>query len=215
MGLGNGRNMEQTAHVHLDECPYQMDNWRVENSSMLPTRIERKQSVNNWFNTGAGPCRTRITNNPSLEKAQVSLQPFLNPVELVSMSSKDVEMFRRLQASSSFLLDNRGPMAKLHDQWFDRVPLQQHVQISASKKNPLHWTADEVAEFVTKIKNCAEVDQLFLEHEIDGLAFLSLRQSDLVDIMGLSLGVAIKIYNRVVALREECNANYISYENAE
>lgn len=211
MGLGNGKHMEQSTHALLDECPYQMDNWRVENNSMLPTRIERKKSVNNWFNTGAGPCRTRVTNNPSLEKAQVSLQPFLNPVELVAMSSKDVEMFRRLQASSSFLLDNRSQMTRLHDQWSDRVPLQ-HVQVSASSKNPLHWNAEEVAAFVAEIKHCDTLDQVFVEHEIDGLAFLSLRQSDMIDVMGLSVGVAIKIYNRIVALREECNANYIIYE---
>lgn len=213
MGLGNGKRLEANTHSHANECPYYMANWKIENNSMLPSRIERKKSVNNWFNTGAGPCRTRMTNNPSLDKASVSLQPLLNPIELFSMSSKDVEMFRRLQVSSNFLLEQRGKLSKIHDQWIDRTDLSKQVVVAASLKNPLHWTKEEVAEFVSKLKNCSMLDSVFMEHEIDGLAFLSLRQTDLTNIMGLSLGSAIKIYNRIVALRAECNLRYINYDS--
>lgn len=212
LGLGNGKRLVSNAHTTTEECPYQLDNWKVENHSMLPTRIERKRLVNNWFNTGAGPCRTRLTVNPSLEKTHVSLQPFLNPVELVSMSSKDVDVFRRLQVSAQFLLEHRGKLSKLREQWIDRIQPLSHVQVSASLKNPLQWSKEEVAAFVGKMKNCSLLEDVFLEHEIDGLGFLSLRQSDITDRMGIGLGSAIKIFNCIVALREECNANYIVYD---
>lgn len=212
LGLGNGKRLESNAHTTADECPYQLDNWKLENNSKLSTRIERRRSVNNWFNTGAGPCRTRLTVNPSLEKTHVSLQPFLNPVELVSMSSKDVDVFRRLQVSSNFLLEQRGKLAKMREQWIDRIHPLKHVQVAASLKNPLHWTKEEVSMFVGKIKNCSMQGALFLEHEIDGLAFLSLRQDDMTDIMGIGLGTAIKIFNRIMVLREECNSHYINYD---
>lgn len=141
----------------------------------------------------------------------MSLQPLLNPIELVSMSSRDVQMFRRLQVSANFLLGNRNKLTELHDQWFDRIKPLKSIQISSSAKNPLNWSCDEVVKFVSQINNCSTIATIFAEHEIDGLAFLQLRQNDMIDIMGLSLGSAIKISNHIVALQEECNTNYIQY----
>lgn len=145
-------------------------------------------------------------------KTQLSLQPLLNPAELAGMAPKDVEMFRRLQVSTSFLLSNAQKLSKEHNKWLNRIEPLKKAQISAARKNPLNWTIDEVVEFVTSLPNCSMVGTIFREHEIDGLAFLALRQNDMIDIMGLSLGSAIKIFNRIIWLREDCNAHYIRYD---
>lgn len=171
--------------------------------------MDRKH--NTAFNTGAGPSRKGSV-NPAFEKVKISLQPTLNPAELAAMSSKEVEIFRRLQVSARFLLGNQKDLATMRDRWVDRLQPLRLVQIDAAAKNPLNWSKEEVANFVSKLPNSSTLGNVFLENEIDGLAFLSLRQDDMVDIMGLSIGSAIKVFNRIVALREECNAHYIRYE---
>lgn len=179
---------------------------------MRPSRVDRKhKAINTAFNIGAGPSR-KVSVNPAFEKVQVSLQPTLNPTELAAMSSKDVEIFRRLQVSANFLLENQKFIAEVRDRWIERMKPLRPVQVLAAAKNPLNWTTEEVAAFVSQLPNCSMLGTTFSEHEIDGVAFLSLRQDDMVDIMGLSIGSAIKVFNRIVFLREECNAHYIRYK---
>lgn len=209
-GIGNGKQLDATTHSSLDECPYEILNWSAD--EMRANRIDRKhKSINAAFNIGAGPSH-KVSVNPALEKVQVSLQKTLNPAELAAMSSKDVENFRRLQVSAQFLLANQKSLSDIRNQWMERLKPLRPVQVLAAKKNPLNWSVDEVVAFVSKVPNCSTLGQKFVEHEIDGLAFLSLRQSDMIDIMGLTVGSAIKIFNRIVFLREECNTHYIRYD---
>lgn len=211
-GIGNAKRPEKISHMSLDECPYERDNWVIDDSASRPNRIDRKHKViNSAFNTGAGPSR-KVSVNPAFEKVQVSLQPTLNPAELAAMSSKDVEIFRRLQVSANFLLENRKELSAFRQQWIDRLKPLRSIEISAAAKNPLNWSTTEVAEFVSKLPNCSMLGKDFIENDIDGLAFLSLRKNDMIDIMGLSIGSAIKVFDRIVLLREECNAHYIRYE---
>lgn len=211
-GIGNAKDPEVKCHKTTAECPYDFANWQHDERASRLNRIDKKNRiVNNSFNVGAGPCRTRITTNPALEKPTVSLQPFLNPTELAALSPKEIELFRRLQVSAKFLMDNRKTLEKPHQQWVERVQPTRNVEISAAKNNPLNWDKNEVAEFVMREEHCSMLGEIFIEHEIDGLAFLSLRQDDLIDRMKISLGNAIKIFNRIILLREECNVHYIKY----
>lgn len=211
-GIGNGKRPDINTHTTLEECPYEKSNWTADENSLRPNRVDRKhKAINSAFNIGAGPSR-KISVNPAFEKVQVSLQKTLNPAELAAMSSKDVEIFRRLQVSAQFLLENRKALSELRDQWIDRVKPLRPVQVLAAAKNPLNWSKEEVATFVSELPNCSMLGTTFLENDIDGLAFLSLRQSDMTDIMGLTIGSAIKVFNRIVLLREECNTHYIRYE---
>lgn len=210
-GIGNGKRPDASTHTTLAECPYEDTNWTTLLSDILPNRVDRKhKTVNSAFNIGAGPSR-KVSVNPAFEKVQVSLQPTLNPAELAAMSSKDVEIFRRLQVSASFLLENRKTLSELRDQWIDRLKPIRPVQVLAAAKNPLNWSKEEVAKFVSQLPNCPTLGSIFIENDIDGLAFLSLRQSDMIDIMGLSMGTALKVFNRIMLLREECNTHFIRY----
>lgn len=146
------------------------------------------------------------------QHTHLSLQPLLNPTELANMLPKDVEMFRRLQVSTKFLLENAEALSQQHNKWLDKIQPLTSVRVDASVKNPLNWSMERVASFVSSLPNCSQLGPIFVEHEIDGLAFLSLRQADLTDIMGLSLGSAIKVFNRIMFLREECNTHYIHYD---
>ena len=49
-----------------------------------------------------------------------------------------------------------------------------------------------------------DIPSRFLEEEIDGEAFLMLTQTDLVKMLGLKLGPALKILNTLVMIRTNC-----------
>lgn len=209
-GIGNGKKPDLNRHSTFGECPYNLNFWKCDLSTTIPNRIKRN-AVNESLNSHLW-ARFRTKTNPAMDRAQVSLQSALSPIQLASMTRKEVELFRRLQVSADFLLANQKSLAGLRNEWVERMKPTDLVTISAAAENPLRWSIDKVVKFITEIPNCSDLGGIFVEHEIDGSALLSLRQDDMIHRMGLSIGAAIKIHNRIVFLREECNANYIRYE---
>lgn len=63
------------------------------------------------------------------------------------------------------------------------------------------WTVDEVAEFVQSLLGCEEHAKCFKKEQIDGKAFLLLTQTDIVKVMKIKLGPALKIYNSILMFR--------------
>ncbi|XP_062871426.1 lethal(3)malignant brain tumor-like protein 1 [Trichomycterus rosablanca] len=63
------------------------------------------------------------------------------------------------------------------------------------------WSIDEVFGFVQNLTGCEEQAQLFKDEMIDGEAFLLLTQSDMVKIMSIKLGPALKIYNSILMFK--------------
>ncbi|XP_043500389.1 lethal(3)malignant brain tumor-like protein 1 isoform X1 [Polistes fuscatus] len=81
-----------------------------------------------------------------------------------------------------------------HSNALNRVVSQQNT-------NPRRWSNEEVIKFIQSVPNCREIGNIFRKHNIDGEAFLMLTQEDLVSLLGLLLGPAIKLYNSIVLLR--------------
>jgi hypothetical protein len=92
----------------------------------------------------------------------------------------------------------------------------------------LKWQPDQVASFVNTIPGCQEVGQTFSDEVsfkdvlqictnlfdivtiqlIDGEAFLLLNQQDLVKILNIKLGPAVKIYNSIILIRDSLEASH-------
>ncbi|XP_051543435.1 lethal(3)malignant brain tumor-like protein 4 isoform X2 [Myxocyprinus asiaticus] len=64
-----------------------------------------------------------------------------------------------------------------------------------------HWSVEEVADFIHSLPGCEEQAKQFREEQIDGKAFLLLTQRDIVKIMSVKLGPALKIYNSILMFR--------------
>lgn len=71
--------------------------------------------------------------------------------------------------------------------------------------DPRDWVEEEVREFVESLPSCKDYGDVFKQHRIDGDSFLMLTQRDLVDILNMKLGPAIKVYNIIVLLRQKIN----------
>uniref|UniRef100_A0A3Q0T3C5 Lethal(3)malignant brain tumor-like protein 1 n=1 Tax=Amphilophus citrinellus TaxID=61819 RepID=A0A3Q0T3C5_AMPCI len=65
------------------------------------------------------------------------------------------------------------------------------------------WSVEEVFRFVQNLIGCEEQARLFKEEMIDGEAFLLLTQTDIVKIMSIKLGPALKISNAILMFKKD------------
>lgn len=63
------------------------------------------------------------------------------------------------------------------------------------------WTVSEVCEFIRNLPGCSDYAEDFENQEIDGQALLLLKPNNLVSVMGIKLGPALKIIDRVNVMR--------------
>ncbi|KAK2173394.1 hypothetical protein NP493_879g01071 [Ridgeia piscesae] len=63
------------------------------------------------------------------------------------------------------------------------------------------WSTQKVAGFVGSLPGCEDLAEVFQDEQIDGEAFLLLTQSDIVKIMNIKLGPALKIYNSILIFK--------------
>nr|XP_055044741.1 lethal(3)malignant brain tumor-like protein 1 isoform X1 [Misgurnus anguillicaudatus] len=63
------------------------------------------------------------------------------------------------------------------------------------------WTIEEVFGFVNNLIGCEEQANIFKDEMIDGEAFLLLTQNDIVKILNIKLGPALKIHNAILMFK--------------
>ncbi|KAM8830362.1 lethal(3)malignant brain tumor-like protein 1 isoform 1-T1 [Synchiropus picturatus] len=63
------------------------------------------------------------------------------------------------------------------------------------------WSVEEVFKFVQNLIGCEDQARLFKDEMIDGEAFLLLTQADIVKIMSIKLGPALKISNAILMFK--------------
>lgn len=78
-------------------------------------------------------------------------------------------------------------------------------------ENPMNWSLYKVCRFVQKVTNSAEISKKFQDQDIDGSAFVCLGQEDLMDLLNIKTGPAIKIYNRILHIREEIGVKFLTH----
>lgn len=78
------------------------------------------------------------------------------------------------------------------------VPKQRLDKI---KTNVDSWTIEDVKNFVDSIPGCSGYGELFESQQICGKSLMYLDQRDLVDVISVKLGPAVKIYNAISLLK--------------
>ncbi|KAM9723841.1 lethal(3)malignant brain tumor-like protein 4 isoform 2-T3 [Menidia menidia] len=73
--------------------------------------------------------------------------------------------------------------------------------LGLTAKRVAAWSSEEVAAFVKGLPGCKEHAATFKTEQIDGEAFLLLTQADIVKILSIKLGPALKIYNSILMLK--------------
>lgn len=110
-------------------------------------------------------------------------------------------------------LQNYGPQINYaYGLWTKNSKVLDKISITGEDctENPIKWTVDDVCTFLVKYCD-EETTAKFYAQQIDGEAFLGLCQNDLVTLMGIKVGPAIKIYNRILWLRQEFMTKFVQF----
>lgn len=115
----------------------------------------------------------------------------------------DVQV-KRFKVSKKFMNDY-GPQQKYsYELWKNNSTVLDRATIEGDiTENPMEWNTFNVCAFISKITDDNIIVGKFQEQEIDGAAFVTMCQDDLTSMLDIKLGSAIKIYNRILHLREE------------
>nr|XP_008123015.1 PREDICTED: lethal(3)malignant brain tumor-like protein 1 [Anolis carolinensis] len=93
-----------------------------------------------------------------------------------------------------------NPLHRLHLCWEQHCKLLPEVS-GLTAKNVAKWSVEEVASFIQRLPGCKDQAALFRQEQIDGEAFLLLNQTDIVKILSIKLGPALKIYNAILMFK--------------
>ncbi|CAL8100942.1 unnamed protein product [Calicophoron daubneyi] len=95
-----------------------------------------------------------------------------------------------------------------------RLLPQANAALRAAKiaglPGPHSWNVEMVGNFVSTLPGCKHFACKFTENEIDGAALLCLEQHDLMQILGMKLGPAVKVFSAIQALRRSLMATPIA-----
>lgn len=66
--------------------------------------------------------------------------------------------------------------------------------------SPTEWDCNDVIEFL-KRNNCSQHCELFMKHKINGVKLLELSQNDIIKLLGMKVGPAIKIFDLIQQIK--------------
>ncbi|XP_010637457.1 lethal(3)malignant brain tumor-like protein 3 isoform X5 [Fukomys damarensis] len=114
--------------------------------------------------------------------------------------AREESTVQQAQRRSAVFLSFKSPIPCLPLRWEQQSKLLPTVAgIPASKVSK--WSTDEVSEFIQSLPGCEEHGKVFKDEQIDGEAFLLMTQTDIVKIMSIKLGPALKIFNSILMFK--------------
>ncbi|XP_066573736.1 lethal(3)malignant brain tumor-like protein 4 [Amia ocellicauda] len=93
-----------------------------------------------------------------------------------------------------------SPTQRIQMCWEKHCKLLPEV-LGLTAKRVAKWSTEEVANFVKGLPGCKEHAAIFRNEQIDGESFLLLTQADIVKILSIKLGPALKIYNSILMFK--------------
>ncbi|KAJ3655676.1 hypothetical protein Zmor_014797 [Zophobas morio] len=210
-GMGHIQGPKFATHSEQKFCPYAEDNIDVE--KVLPDRllspdrlIEAVVPVSREPREKVKPRLGRPPKYPRLEPLikdtddEVPKKPKRRYRKRLKSTPDEDETSSKISKVESLIEESKvEPAAK--ESWLthSRFLLDYVEDIDDLS----HWNIDRVAEFVSSLPGTEGRADQFRKMEIDGEAFLSLNQRDLIDILSIKVGPAVKLYNVIVLLRQK------------
>uniref|UniRef100_A0A8C9V5W2 L3MBTL histone methyl-lysine binding protein 3 n=1 Tax=Scleropages formosus TaxID=113540 RepID=A0A8C9V5W2_SCLFO len=199
-GVGHIKGARYSGHHSAVGCPYSDIN--VNKDSFLPDRLSgempatisvvvrtrRGESHANDYATFKVTCSTRLDHS--------------NPFSNSNWTRRQCNSILQQALHQSVFMPCSSPSASAPFCWDQHSKLLPTVAgITASKV--AEWSVEQVTHFIQGLPGCKEHVRTFKEEQIDGEAFLLLTQVDLVKIMSIKLGPALKIYNSILMFKTD------------
>uniref|UniRef100_A0A8C7I5L4 L3MBTL histone methyl-lysine binding protein 3 n=1 Tax=Oncorhynchus kisutch TaxID=8019 RepID=A0A8C7I5L4_ONCKI len=204
-GVGHIKGARYSGHHSAVGCPYSDIN--INKDSVLPDRLSGEMPGSG----GLGRPR-RAEPNPDIIPAPVE-EPVEEEMEsevscimetkgTVSVQHSILPILTLQQAlHQSVFMPCTSPSPSSSPFCWDQHSKLLPTVAGITSSKVASWTVEEVIEFIQGLPGCREHVHTFRDEQIDGEAFLLLTQVDLVRIMSIKLGPAIKIYNSILMFK--------------
>ncbi|XP_054479333.1 lethal(3)malignant brain tumor-like protein 4 [Anoplopoma fimbria] len=235
-GVGHIKGAKYTGHHSAFGCPYSDINMRKE--VVLPDRLGGERVITlvpvTTYHHGNQSDSVQVKTEPT---DQTLLLPLGKRRRLTDRLSQPTKFLRVKQEEEELHIGALGPAADSSLQ----AALHQSVFLSAMSAQPgrdlslcweqhrkllpgvcgvhaesvQHWSVQQVSDFIESLPGCEDQAQRFRDEHIDGRAFLLLSQRDIVRIMSIKLGPALKIYNSILMFKhvEDRNQSHAEDRN--
>uniref|UniRef100_A0A8C7XHQ3 L3MBTL histone methyl-lysine binding protein 1b n=1 Tax=Oryzias sinensis TaxID=183150 RepID=A0A8C7XHQ3_9TELE len=208
-GVGHIRGPRYGTHYTQVSCPYSEINLNKE--GLLPDRLsgERPLTLSVLHPRGRRPDPpanmtvnvSKSTVKPVDSSGTTMLCSFLIlKLCFFSASPEEISLQQALHESVFSPGISASPPHRVALCWDKHCQLLPEV-LGLTAKRVATWSAEEVATFVKGLPGCKEHATTFKTEQIDGEAFLLLTQADIVKILSIKLGPALKIYNSILMLK--------------
>ncbi|XP_062406802.1 lethal(3)malignant brain tumor-like protein 3 [Sardina pilchardus] len=149
------------------------------------------------------PCKQKKVEEPVVVVEEEEAESEVSSIN----ETKDLSLQQALHQSVFMPAGSLSPTSGTAHCWDQHSKLLPTVAgITASKVAA--WSVEEVTEFIQGLPGCKEQVRTFREEQIDGEAFLLLTQVDLVKILSIKLGPALKIYNSILMFKTAEDSAY-------
>uniref|UniRef100_A0A8C7UJ03 L3MBTL histone methyl-lysine binding protein 3 n=1 Tax=Oncorhynchus mykiss TaxID=8022 RepID=A0A8C7UJ03_ONCMY len=195
-GVGHIKGARYSGHHSAVGCPY--SDLNINKDSVLPDRLSGEMPGSGGLGR---PRRAEPNpeNHPALELVEDEEMKSEVPCIIETKGTELLTLQEALHQSVFMPCTSPSPSSTPFC-WDQHSKLLPTVAGITSSKVAV-WTVEEVIEFIQGLPGCNEHVHTFRDEQIDGEAFLLLTQVDLVRIMSIKLGPAIKIYNSILMFK--------------
>ncbi|XP_061614357.1 lethal(3)malignant brain tumor-like protein 4 isoform X4 [Phyllopteryx taeniolatus] len=220
-GVGHIKGPKYTGHHSAFGCPYSDINTRKE--PLLPDRLGGVTIHHPGNQSEGGGAEVKTDCGDSLVSPVVKRRRMTDRLprttKLLPVKQQEEEL--NIQACGpevlhqSVFLSAMSAPPTCWEQHRKLLPGVTKVHSNAVR----HWSVQQVCAFVESLPGCEDLAKQFSDEQIDGRAFLLLTQRDIITIMSIKLGPALKIYNSILMLKhDECKSrdedkNQLDYMN--
>ncbi|KAJ8984800.1 hypothetical protein NQ317_003714 [Molorchus minor] len=210
-GQGHIKGAQCATHSIQKYCPYAEENIdidRIVPDRLLSPDLSPEAVVPVSREPKECKIKPRLGRPPKYPRSEQSLksEPIDEPPEKKPKKIKEAkppqvttpEKLVEQKAASFIALSKVLPAEK--ESWHKHSHfLKKYI---SSDVDPRTWTNVEVVNFISKLPCCEKDVRVFREEQIDGEALLSLNQKDILTILNIKVGPAVKLYNSIVLLRQ-------------
>nr|XP_019584987.1 PREDICTED: lethal(3)malignant brain tumor-like protein 3 isoform X3 [Rhinolophus sinicus] len=206
-GIGHFKRARHLGPHSAANCPYSEIN--LNKDRIFPDRLSGEMPpASPSFPRNKRTDTNEISSSPEIrdQHAEDVKEDFEERTESEMRTSHEARGAReeppvqQAQRRSAVFLSFKSPIPCLPLRWEQQSKLLPTVAgIPASKVSK--WSTDEVSEFIQSLPGCEEHGKVFKDEQIDGEAFLLMTQTDIVKIMSIKLGPALKIFNSILMFK--------------
>ncbi|XP_072913404.1 lethal(3)malignant brain tumor-like protein 3 isoform X3 [Hemitrygon akajei] len=200
-GIGHIKGVKHSGHHR--KCS--KDNWLAE------VAAQAKRSAEDSVSDEESPCKKSLLFSSKGRKYPRAGRPLKHPrlkeeedvsnkVNWQNDNKENDDSSLQQALHQSVFMSSACPVPSLPLCWEQHSKLLPGVAGITARK-VAKWTIDEVSEFILSLPGCEEQAKAFKHEQIDGEAFLLLTQTDIVKIMSIKLGPALKIYNSILMFK--------------